>query len=232
MRCGMFGKLPVKRDFVAVYAPRALLDAWEPWMQSAVSASREILKDNWQQAYLSAPIWRFWLGAEICGSTVLGAVMSSLDGVGRYYPLTVFAVADQDAPIPPPDLDSQDAWFVGAEEFLLATLDRDVSYETSTTGLDQLAPPASQSVHDAPDRLPFVKPGTVAAAAGDLSFSALCSLFRTVNHESVYAAASFWWTLGGGDYQPAGLSCRGMPDPFLYAQMLVGRFVSATAANE
>jgi type VI secretion system protein ImpM len=80
--------------------------------------------------------------------------------------------------------------------------------------------------------LPRVKPGTVAAAAGDLSFSALCSLFRTVNHESVYAAASFWWTLGGGDYQPAGLSCRGMPDPFLYAQMLLGQFVSTTAANE
>ena len=64
---------------------------------------------SWQQAYLTAPIWRFWLGADICGVTVIGALMSSLDGVGRYYPLTVFAVADEEAPIPPPEIDSQDA---------------------------------------------------------------------------------------------------------------------------
>ena len=63
-------------------------------MQSGISASRERLKDQWQQAYLTAPIWRFWLGADICGVTVVGALMSSLDGIGRYYPLTVFAVAD------------------------------------------------------------------------------------------------------------------------------------------
>jgi type VI secretion system ImpM family protein len=55
MRCGLFGKLPAKRDFIAVSAPRSLLDVWEPWMQSGLSASRELLKGNWQQAYLSAP---------------------------------------------------------------------------------------------------------------------------------------------------------------------------------
>lgn len=231
MRCGLFGKLPVKRDFVAVYAPRPLLDAWEPWMQSAISASRELLKDGWHDAYLTAPIWRYWLGADICGSTVFGAVMSSLDGVGRYYPLTVFAVADADTPIPPPDIDSQDDWFAATEEFLLGTLDRDVAYEDVTAKLEKLAPPASHPISQDSDQLPFVKPGTVAAPVGDLSFSALCSLFRTVNHGSIYAAASFWWTLGGGDYKPAGLSCRGMPDPFLYTGMLTGRFKAADESN-
>ena len=68
MRCGLFGKLPTKRDFIAVFAPRPLLDAWEPWMQSGISASRERLKDQWQQAYLTAPIWRLWLGADIRAS--------------------------------------------------------------------------------------------------------------------------------------------------------------------
>src|SRR5215467_1415256 len=143
MRCSLFGKLPVKRDFIAVFAPRNLLDAWEPWMQSSISASRELLKENWQAAYLSAPIWRFWLGSEICGSTVIGALMSSLDGVGRYYPLTVFAVADKDTPIPPPDIDPQDAWFAKTEEFLLSTLDRDLSYDATMAALDQFTPPTS-----------------------------------------------------------------------------------------
>jgi hypothetical protein len=44
------------------------------------------------------------------------------------------------------------------------------------------------------------------------------------NHASTYAAASFWWTLGGSDYAPQALCCRRMPDPFLYAKMLTGRF--------
>jgi len=232
MRCGLFGKLPTKRDFIAVFAPRPLLDAWEPWMQSGISASRERLKDQWQQAYLTAPIWRFWLGADICGVTVVGALMSSLDGIGRYYPLTVFAVADEGAPIPPPEIDSQDAWFTATEEFLLSTLDRDVSYESITAGLDRLAPPAGRSMPSSPDRLAFIEAGTVSAPTGDLSFSALCALFRTVNHDSIYAAASFWWTLGGGDYQPAGLSCRGMPNPFLYTDMLTGRFRTAAEPRD
>ena len=231
MRCGLFGKLPVKRDFIAVLAPRNLLDAWEPWMQSGISASRETLKEYWHEAYLSAPIWRFWLGSEICGATVLGALMSSLDGVGRYYPLTVFAVSDEETLIPPPDIDAQEAWFAETEGFLLSTLDRNLSYDAIMTALDRVSPPISQSVHSIESMLLSTKYGTVAAPAGDLSFSALCSLLRTINHNSVYAAASFWWTLGGGDYKPTGLSCRGMPDPFLYADMLTGRFKTASAAS-
>ena len=113
MRCSLFGKLPAKRDFIALFAPRAFLNAWEPWMQASMSASRQSLGDAWQQAFLTAPIWRFWLGAEICGAPVVGAIMSSLDGVGRYHPLTIFAVADPAAPIRPPDLDAQEDWFAG-----------------------------------------------------------------------------------------------------------------------
>ena len=97
MRCSLFGKLTAKRDFIAVCAPRDFLNVWEPWMQGGVSASRDTLGQEWRGAFLSAPIWRFWLGAEICGTTVLGAFMSSLDGMGRYYPLTLFACAEADA---------------------------------------------------------------------------------------------------------------------------------------
>ena len=68
MQCGLFGKLPTKRDFIAHQAPREFLDVWEPWMQGGISASRHELGDDWQQAFLTAPIWRFWLGAELCGA--------------------------------------------------------------------------------------------------------------------------------------------------------------------
>jgi type VI secretion system protein ImpM len=229
MRCGLFGKLPAKRDFVAVVAPRALLDKWEPWMQGSISASRETLGDVWQQAFLTAPIWRFWLGADICGMTIAGALMSSLDGVGRYYPLTVFACADHGGPIPPPDIDAQDQWFVTTENFLLSTLEKDVAFETVSAALEQLAPPSTDAQDAPPEGMTRIMDGALAAPAAGRSFMELCSSLRATNHASAYAAASFWWTLGGEGYEPCALSCRGMPDPFLFANMLTGRFTTTNA---
>src|SRR5882724_8524902 len=149
MRCGLFGKLGAKRDFIALATPRSFLEAWEPWMQSSLSASRHQLGERWQQAYLTAPIWRFWLGADICGNSVIGAFMSSLDGVGRYFPLTLFARADDNAAIPPPEFGAQDDWFDSAEALLMSTLDHDANFEAMTAGLGTLAPPFQELAKNA-----------------------------------------------------------------------------------
>ena len=227
MRCGLFGKLPAKRDFVAIYAPRPWLDAWEPWMQAGISASQQAMRDGWRDAFLTTPIWRFWLGAEICGMTVMGAFMPSLDGVGRYYPLTVFACGDASGSIPPPELDAQDEWFASCEEFLLSTLHNDVSFETVTTSLDRLVPPKPAASALADD-MTKIADGCVGTLAVGRPFTELFGTLRAVNDVSVYAAATFWWTLGGDTYAPFALSCRGMPSPFLFAHMLTGRFAPAT----
>src|SRR5690606_31180273 len=58
MGFGLFGKLPQKRDFVALGVPRAVLEPFETWLQSAVAASRSDLGLGWQERYLVAPIWR------------------------------------------------------------------------------------------------------------------------------------------------------------------------------
>jgi len=231
MRCGLFGKLPAKRDFIALFAPRDFLDAWEPWMQSGISASREKLQDGWQRAFLTAPIWRFWLGAEVCGRTVLGAFMSSLDGLGRYYPLTVFGYADQNAAIPPPDLDPQDGWFTAAEEFLLRTLEANIAFETVTQALDGLAVPVQEFSDAPPQPLRSLAPGAMAAAVEGRSHADVFSDLRAANHASTYAAASAWWTLGGADFKPLAFTSRGMPSPFLFATMLSGRPDSAVAVS-
>src|ERR1700737_1962269 len=154
MRCSLFGKLGAKRDFIALATPRRFLETWEPWVQSCMSASRHQLGNAWQNAFLTAPVWRFWLGADISGATVLGAIMPSVDGVGRYYPLTLLAVADPSHSIPPPDLNAQDQWFVAAEEFLLSTLDQARSFEDIATALDALpAPPMETTVSTSQDIL-------------------------------------------------------------------------------
>jgi type VI secretion system protein ImpM len=228
MRCSLFGKLAAKRDFIAVLAPAEFLKVWEPWMQSGLSASRQSLGEAWQTAFLTAPIWRFWLGAEICGATVLGAFMPSVDGMGRYYPLTLFAHAGgSGTAIPPPDIEPQDDWFATAEEFLLSTLDTEVAYDSTIRALEQLSPPNSHALHECPDGMSPVGDDTIMAEIGDQSFSDVFASLRAANHAGTYAVASFWWTLGGGGFQAIGLCCRRMPDPSLQAGMMTGRFPPA-----
>ena len=223
MRCGLYGKLPSKRDFIATGTPRELLSVWEPWMQGGLSASRHSLADNWQQVFLTAPIWRFWLGAELCGTTVLGAFMPSLDGVGRYFPLTLFAYPDEGAAIPPPELDPQEAWFAAAEEFLLSTLEQDTTFEGVTSGLGQLVRPSDDNPVPRPDDMIALQGGMVARVCARALPDLFASL-RLADHASVYAGASFWWTIGGQDYPPLALSARHMPTPFQFTEMLTGRF--------
>ena len=161
-------KAAAKRDFIALFAPRAFLDVWEPWMQGGISASRDTLGSGWQEAFLTAPIWRFWLGAEICGATVAGAFMPSLDGVGRYYPLTLFAYADPGIAIPPPDLDAQDEWFARRRTICCPRSTRKCRSSRPRARSTSLPPPAA----DAPSarrRATWsrVADGTVAAHATD-----------------------------------------------------------------
>lgn len=95
MSCGIFGKLPSRRDFIAYGVDRPLLGLIENWLQASVAMSREVMGNGWRDAFLSAPIWRFWLGAQVAPSTTAGALMPSVDGVGRYFPLSVIAASDQ-----------------------------------------------------------------------------------------------------------------------------------------
>jgi type VI secretion system protein ImpM len=221
MRCGLFGKLSAKRDFIALATPRNFLEAWEPWVQSSLSASRHQLGDRWQQAFLTTPVWRFWLGAAICGTTVAGAIMPSLDGLGRYYPLTLHAVADAGAPIVSPDIDAQDEWFDIAEDFLLSTLGRDAAFEDVSAALDRFAVPRTQSVGADSAKVVRLGDGMAGMISAADGFSASLSSLRATSPD-VYAAASFWWTTGGGDFPPLVLSCRGLPDPYRYSTLLNG----------
>jgi type VI secretion system protein ImpM len=222
MRCGLFGKLSSKRDFIALSVPKDFLSAWEPWMQGCISASRNSLGETWLKSYLTAPIWRFWLGADICGATVVGALMPSLDGVGRYYPLTLLVQAPVSHSIAPPDLDDHDRWFAPAEEFLLSTLDNATTFEAITHALDQLPAPDCSPLGSASAGFSVLAPGVVAGPARENSFSRLFEELRTANHAAMYTGASFWWTMGGDNCQPFGFCCHLLPEPSLFATMLTG----------
>lgn len=230
MRCGLFGKLSAKRDFIALSTPRPFLEVWEPWMQSCLSASQHRLGRDWQSAYLTAPLWRFWFGADLCGTTVLGVFMPSVDGVGRCYPLTLMAVADASYSFPPPDQNTFESWFATGEQFLLSTLDRDKPFEQITAVLESLPVPETNdtvTAHCGVTRLDETSAGLVTAG---MSFQDALATVRKSNH-STSAAASFWWTEGGGDFPPMALAAHGLLDPFAFSTMLTGRLPAQATAS-
>jgi type VI secretion system protein ImpM len=229
MQCSLYGKLPTKRDFIAIGTPRDFLSAWEPWLQGGVSTSRAALGEQWQGAFLTAPIWRFWLGADLCGTSVIGAFMPSLDGVGRYFPLTLFACADQEAAIPPPEFDAQDGWFNSAEAFLMSTLDHDRTFEATIADLNGLAAPFQQFPKALASDIAVESDGTIMIPAGQRHFADVFGSLRNADHDRIYAATTFWWTIGGEGFAPMALCGRRMPDPSVFSAMLTGQFATVRA---
>jgi type VI secretion system protein ImpM len=68
--------------------------------------------------------------------------------------------------------------------------------------------------------------GVLAMPAENRSFSDVFTAMRSADHADVYAAATFWWTIGGEGFAPLALGGKGMPDPFLFADMLVGKLAT------
>lgn len=219
MSCGMFGKMPSKRDFVALNAPRSFLNPFETWLQSGVASSKETLGAHWQEKFLHAPIWRFWLGRGICENSVSGVLMPSVDGVGRYFPLCVFAVSSEDEEILPPVMDTMEGWYGRAEDLLLETLEEGFSDKPNDL-LSRLGMPT------------FVRPNSHSFVAknipGGISVSPLQDdnldgLFAALYESdllSFYASRSYWWTAGGANLGPRTMVFEGMPDPSVFSTFL------------
>ena len=200
MAVGVFGKLPARRDYVQHQVEPRLMRLIDPWLQSAVAESRRALGDAWLDHWLSAPIWRFWFGAGLAGRPVLGALMPSVDGVGRYFPLCVLGAF---AVVPPPEVDEQAQWFADVEALLLAALAEGGSYEALVAGLDALAPP----------RQP--------AAAADVGIRARFAALRVAALGGFYDRVTCWWVPApDGVGRPRTLLRHALPAAEEFASMI------------
>ena len=223
MAAGLYGKLPAKRDFVAANAPRRFLETWEPWLQASVATSRQTMGEGWLAAYNSAPIWRFWLGAAICGEAMLGAFMASIDGVGRSFPLTVFTGEGAQS-LPPPELEPNQAWCEAAEHVLLEALSPDSDYESIASRVAALAPPLTQPHAKSVSGIGHLADGSVLVRDFGEDLPMALRAARRFGHRQFFAGQTFWWTIGGENYPPAALVAQGLPPPTRFAQMLTGSF--------
>jgi len=210
---GFFGKMPGYGDFVRRDFPGELGRRWDDWLQMGLAASRDILGERWLERYLMSPIWRFCLGAGLCGKAQwMGAMMPSVDRIGRYFPLT--AVTDI-----PPDQSlfgtaaRAASWFGRLEETLLAVLrEESLTAEELQARLAAIARPGDAATTEAPtprrltDRGGFVS--LRLAATDDLQDAA--GLLADALVQKSCGAFSLWWS-GGSAYVS--------PDARIYADL-------------
>lgn len=145
VRFGVFGKLPALGDFLRMDLPQGFIDPWDRWLQEGLVNAKSALGDRWQDCYFSAPIWRFNLSAGLLGAApVMGVMMSSVDRVGRQFPLTLAA------PMPdgnPALLDHflSVATFEALDDIALAALEDDMTRDTLKARLAEVTAPARPS---------------------------------------------------------------------------------------
>ena len=173
-------------------------------MSDAMEGVRREPDGDWTTPYLSAPIWRFWIGPGIAGCSCLGAIMPSVDGVGRYHPLML--VGTWQDTVPPPEFETNEIWFAAAEQVLLDALGDGGSLDRL---LEQTA-----TLPDPVTGLPL--PDPEAGVRG---------MFATLRHAQMrqfYGTLSCWWVPACTAIGPVPyvMLRQGLPRPTEYATMI------------
>ena len=129
MGTGYFGKLPARADFVIGQCPAGFLKSWEAFLMTGLAQSRLDLGAGWEEAFMTMPVWRFWLLHSSEGDepvqAVAGAFMPNVDKVGRTFPLTLACDIRLEKQNGRPD----ETWYDRAEVILRDTLQEDASLE-------------------------------------------------------------------------------------------------------
>lgn len=168
---GAFGKMPGMGDFFRLNLPADFIEPWDAWIQQVLLSGRAALGEGWQEAYMSAPIWRFSLSAGQMGPRgILGIMMPSVDRVGRQFPLTLAM------PLAP-GIPALDAHFTNMETFAeleavaLDALENDLSREALEAELAEVTPRAVEPLDDS-----TAQTGNLRAAGGNVMPALMAAL--------------------------------------------------------
>ncbi|MDE2319136.1 MAG: type VI secretion system-associated protein TagF [Rhodospirillales bacterium] len=125
---GFFGKLPARGDFLRAGLPEEVVAPLDLWCRKCLVESRAALGADWEQAWMTAPIWRFFLPPGACGAqSLLGVWLPSMDKAGRHYPFILCAAGD--------DLAQGGNWLTVAEAEGLAGVVEDKPHEAIAAAL-------------------------------------------------------------------------------------------------
>ena len=122
---GFYGKMPSRGDFVRRGLPDSFVNPWDTWLQEMMAHTQSEFGDDWLDAYLNAPIWYFVFSPDVLDEHLwAGAMMPSVDRVGRYFPL-VQAIGLSGCEGLVTVRAALEDWFQTAKESLLDALEQD-----------------------------------------------------------------------------------------------------------
>lgn len=132
---GFYGKLANKGDFVGRGLSSSTVQVLDTWLQQGLMYAQQQLDDQWNEHYMVAPIWRFYLPSGVLDSHAwIGAFIPSIDRVGRKFPLLLANRLSRSlniaaAPIEQTALASFEAHFTYFEDLLLSSLEYDFDFD-------------------------------------------------------------------------------------------------------
>jgi type VI secretion system protein ImpM len=194
LTAGWYGKLPTLGDFASRRLPHHFISAWDAWLQTAISASRDQLGENWLNVYLTSPMWRFALMQGACTPEAwAGVMLPSVDKVGRYFPLTVAMQLD-----PRTAVFSAETWYGALEEIAFSTLDVERSVEDLERSLAELTAPAASLEQPAAQSLATWWHGdSVRTSSIEIVVTGSLASVAAQTAQQVWAVAgygkSMWW---------------------------------------
>lgn len=227
-RLGFYGKLPSHGDFVRRRIDHHFLGRWDRWLQEMVTATRELLGEQWLEVYLTSPMWRFAVSPGVCGNHGhAGILMPSVDSVGRYFPFTLATALPEG--ISALNLAVEESpWFARLEQLGLSALHQEEGFD-----LDEFDQRVDALGRKLQPRIGLAGLQGLAAPNGrprcheisdldELSFSMLAALdARFAGHNGGY---SLWWTAGSERVAPCWSVCPGLPEPASFTAALDGEW--------
>jgi type VI secretion system protein ImpM len=237
MEVGLYGKLPTHGDFLRRRVTDDFVAAWDEWLQHCIADSRVALGEAWLETYLTSPVWRFSLAANVCGAApVAGVLAPSVDRVGRYFPLTLLWST-------PSELSALEVavrfqrGFERAERLVLDTLALErIEFADFDRRVMELASDFEYRTVEGELRLTRASAISVAQAAG----RSRCIPLRAVDAleapavqllgcqlEVTPGAVGLWWTDGSAAVAPSWLITHGLPESSKYSAMLDGAWAAS-----
>ncbi|WP_300418814.1 type VI secretion system-associated protein TagF [uncultured Pseudoalteromonas sp.] len=220
---GYLGKVPFLGDFVQEGVCQQFSEHWEHWLQAAIAVSKEQLGAQWQERYLTSPVWHFALSENlITSSAKKGTLLPSVDAVGRHYPFTVLVDSDS---TPIATLNSNQL-SLDYEDAGLSVLDdsADLSLwqkKVMSTLKESRSPAKIFSKSLSPDEN---KSAVVFEFQGDeLGGGTVDDVLHSLLLNK-YGDYSVWWTHGSIDIKPVVFVTAGLPPVNQVAAMLDGRW--------
>jgi type VI secretion system protein ImpM len=197
---GLYGKVPARGDFLSRRLDAEFVAAWDSWLQRVILESKTALGQRWLDCFLSAPVWRFVVPADMFSKTGwAGLMLPSVDRVGRYFPLTVAAPIRDESIDVPSTLRKALAWLEALENLALEALTPELDFDQFDARLAELRMPGDVAVRaSATDDTVPLGAQMPRFDVWPLAEAADAALERLVQERSLPVhAAALWMTYGG-----------------------------------